>query len=157
MIDGRTLPLFEPIYTFVAKDGTNTNVASNRLRLWCAAHKHDLEVVGTPVNLEQAKNYIRIHSASPKRVWELIDRAANGQTFDPIIYGHDGSFADDNGGPNVILIDGHHRYVLYAALNIRIIPSYILTPTQWEQFIITNLPDITAEQLEAIPLYPRTY
>lgn len=138
------------IYSFVEKDtGKNTHVDSELLRKWCAEHKEELrakeQIQLTPVTARIAVSFLE------GNVIDLGHAAAVGkmETLDPIIYGKTGTITND--APDVLLIDGHHRYFLAWATKTRFIPAYLLEPDQWRQFEIHGMPDLTEDMLRALP------
>lgn len=137
--------LFDPIYTFVDKEGNNINVDSEGLREWCAANKASLEVLATPVDRRIARSFLEGNVVDLHHVKEVMRL----QALDPIIYGAMGTFT--NGNPDVILIDGHHRYFAAAVAGMPFIPSYILQPAQWREWEIIGLPKISEEELRSCP------
>lgn len=141
----------EGIYTFVDNSGVNINIASQRLHDWCAAA--GLEPQLAPVDRDLSKTFIRDNAVSRDRVKELMKR----KDLAPIILCKDGTFSTKNGGPNVYLVDGHHRYVLYSALKLPYIPAYCLEVEQWKPFEIEGLSDISREALRDIPILKRSY
>jgi hypothetical protein len=145
-LNGKDYPIGAPIYTFVAEDGSNTHVDSEKLREWCAANRETLEWFYTPVKPEIAKSFER------DNVIDVVHaiRVASMDKLDPIIYGKTGTLGA-NGGPDVILIDGHHRYYVAWKLGSDMIPGYVLEPEQWREFEIIGLPSLTEEQLRRAP------
>lgn len=144
-----SLSLFDPVYTFVADDGTNTHIAVRPLREFCFTS--GLEVFQAPVEAKIANMLLRENSVSPARLRELV-----GRELDPIIYAKDGTSTD--GAPDVMLVDGHHRYVLAAAAKMPYILAYFLEESQWRPFEIKSpLLDTTREALIATPILPRKY
>jgi hypothetical protein len=53
--------------------------------------------------------------------------------------------------PDVMLVDGHHRYVRAAIEKCGSILAWLLTEDQWRPFQIPNMPKITKEELAALP------
>jgi len=142
-------PLTEGIYTFVAKDGSNTNIASNRLHDWCATA--NLEIHAAPVDQKLAQSFLRNNIASLDRCLKLLTKG----NLSPIIFCHEGSFTE--GRPDVLFVDGHHRYTLCGMMKLPYIPAYMLLPSQWEPFRITDLPDMTQSELLDLPITHRSY
>lgn len=151
MIDGTTLPPTDQVYTWVADDGTNWHIHAERLRLWCKA-KPSLKVHLAPVDHQLARSFISDNIASMERVVEL---ALRDDKLDPIIFCKRGTFT--NGRPDVMLVDGHHRYVLASVMRSAVIPCYMIGTKQWEPFRIVNIPDYTRDELNAIPILHRSY
>lgn len=144
--------LMKTIYTFVDMEGNNINIDSAKLRLWCL--QANLEIVLTPIDHKLAASFLTQNVISLKRVQQLLD---NFQLLEePIIFCKDGTYHTD-GGANVMLVDGHHRYFTKAYLNMRFIESYLLEVEQWKPFQMHDLPNITREQLESIPVITRDY
>ena len=143
----------EGIYTFVARSGENVNIASERLFRWTTQHASTLDVHLVPVKQRLARQFQRDNVVSKARVMELIFRFEEGIT--PLIFAKDGNMT--NGAPDVMLVDGHHRYVLCAALGIREAPAYLLEREQWEPFRIIGMEDISEDELRAVPVMRRHY
>lgn len=150
MLDAKDYKPGCAIYSFVAEDGTNTHVDSELLRQWCAANKDKLEIMLTPVGGKIAQSFLTDGVIDIKHV----ERVLQMPHLDPIIYGKTGTFTEA-GAPDVLLIDGHHRFFAAWLSRCELLPSYILEPAQWQQFQIEGLPDLTEEQLRAMPTKPR--
>lgn len=153
MIDARTLPDGYSIYSFVAHDGTNTHIDCSRLREWCLANVPTLNRGLAPVDAALAQQFVQENVVDLDRVFQLQHKAH----LDPIIYCEDGTFSEINGGPNVMLVDGHHRYALAALMRRTHIPAFLITLEQWTPFQIINHPDLTEEYLRATPVTKRHY
>lgn len=134
---------FEQIFTHVAKDGTNTNIASHRLLKHCL--EQDYETHMLPVDRALAYSFIETNAVSEERVRQLFHEP----TLAPVVLCEDGKFTD--GKPDVFFCDGHHRYVLAAICKVTHIPCWSLLPTQWAPFAILDLPAIDQKTLEAVP------
>lgn len=133
------------IYTFVDPlTNENTNIDSEALRLWCAEHAGELEVFNTPCHQAMADRFFQTKAVDLFHVFEVCEMTQ----LDPIIYLKTGTFGA-NGGPDVLLADGHHRYVAAVMCGLQFIPSYLLEPEQWHEFLIEGMPQITAEELLA--------
>lgn len=152
MLQPRDMKLNEGVYTFVTKSGANINVASTRLYNWCENNQASLarQITMLPVDLSMAKSFLKDNIASLARVQELRSRP----TLSPVILCR--STGSDE-IPDAMLVDGHHRYVLYALLGRKFILSYLLEPQQWHPFIVEGLSDLTQAQLSAIPITQRSY
>lgn len=159
MIPAHTLTPREPVYTFIERGtGRNITIATRPLREWLAAPGPALIEQGdTPIDRDFALSFFRDNIVSRARITELMAHHAShpNHTFDPIIYGHRGTYT--NNAPDVMLIDGHHRYVIAALTRHTSIPAYLLTVAQWQQFEVIGLPDITEAQLRNTPIIPRNY
>lgn len=148
MIDGRDLPPGYPVYTFVADDGENFWIDTQKIHDWANA-EYDagrLEPVFVPVEMRIAKKFFKENVVDLRRCLALAD----GRKLAPIIFA---STPDDFH----MLVDGHHRYTLYALMNRALILAFVLKPEQWEPFRIINMPKISKEILRAIPLRKRDY
>jgi hypothetical protein len=149
VIDHKTLGPLEPVFTFVGNDGSNVNIHSGRLRE--AVLRSKLKVTLVPIDLEIAHSYVKENCVRIDRVKELAKR----KNLDPIIYCEDG-FTD--GIPDVMLVDGHHRYVMAALLqHLPVIPAVICLKEFWKPFQIIGLEDVSADLLRAIPVLKRYY
>jgi prepilin-type processing-associated H-X9-DG protein len=138
------------LYTFVDNDGNNIHVNAIALREWCIKNKP--EIFWIPMKYEVAVQMVHDNSVSQKRVKELSKR----KDLDPIIMVKDGTFGD-NGGPNVLLVDGHHRYFLAACRKQAVIEGHVLEEAQWRPFQLHDLPKVTKEELIATPITKRNY
>jgi hypothetical protein len=140
-----------PIYTFVADDGENIHIDTDGLRTWCATHQP--EIFDIPIKQELLMEFIIDNVISPDRVAELFKRPH----LDPIIMCEDGTTHPVNDGPNVMLVDGHHRFALAILRNQSHIPGHVLKVPEWKPFQLHNLPSITRDQLRASPILKRDY
>jgi hypothetical protein len=138
------------IFTFVADDGENVHIDSEALRLWCKLAKP--EVFWIPLKYELAKEFVRDNVISVERVAELSKR----KDLDPIIMVKDGTIGE-NGHPNAMLVDGHHRYYLACLAKLEVIPGHFLEVDQWKPFKLNGIPSVTADQLRRMPVTKRNY
>jgi len=146
MLQAKDYPPGSAIYSFVdAVTGENTHVDSEKLRQWCAANRATLEILNTPVDPNIAVSFL------DENIIDLVHagRVSKMKHLDPIIYGKVGTVT--HGNPDVLLIDGHHRFFVAYIQGSPLIPAYILEPEQWHQFKIEGLPAVTEEQLRAMP------
>jgi len=143
--------LFKPIYTFVSESGENIHIDTDGLRTWCATHQP--EVFDIPIKPELLIEFITDNSVSIARIRELYSRPH----LDPIIMCEDGTTHPENGGPNVMLVDGHHRFAIAVLRSQSYIPGYVLKLHEWTPFQLHNLPSITRDQLRASPILKRDY
>lgn len=156
MIDVMTMGRWETIYTYVEREtGENTNIAVGRLAAWVEEQRarNAIEVVNVPLTSAFVAKLIREQSVS--QVWcaqmlcdMTIEKIAK---MPPIIFLLDGTMGA-NGAPNGMLADGHHRYVVFAALGMPHIAAVTLAPAQWEPFRISGLDDVTDAQLRDMPV-----
>jgi hypothetical protein len=149
MIDGKTLPEGEPVYTYVADDGTNTVIHAERLRQYLK--RHPQEVFLTPVDREMAKGFLEHNVVSLSRVYQLMTK----KRLDPIILCKRPTYTD--GRPDVYLVDGHHRYVLTALAKSKFIPAVLVEIRVWRKFQVINLPLVTQTILTRTPVTERNY
>lgn len=143
------LNIMEQIYTFVDDNGTNVHIASGKLLQWCLANNP--EVFNTPVEDGIAAGFIRDNSVDLARALALTRK----QLETPITYCKSGTFT--NGGPDVMLADGHHRYLRAALDGKKEIAAWVLEKEQWEPFKIDGLFDLTQEQLRNEPVIRPVY
>jgi len=159
MIPFKTIPKGTQIYTWINEEtGENFHIHTPKLRDWIA--KQDLhgklEILQTRVHEEIAADFMRVNSVSPERIVQLATEAMLGKRkLDPIIFCERGTYT--NGEPDVMLVDGHHRYMIFAIAKIPMIPCYVLKPRQWMPFRVIDAPDLNIEQLARIPLIERNY
>lgn len=136
------------IFTFVdGKTGENYHVDSGALREWCAANRDKLEVFMIPIERERARMFLEVDKSV---TLEHAAEVAKMPRLDPLIYCKFGTYDAENGAPDVMLADGHHRYFVAAAYGRDVAPSYLLEREQWEQFRV-SIPDMTIEQLRDSP------
>lgn len=147
MIDILTMPVGEPIYTFVGHDGENIHIAANRLRVWCESA--GLEPVLGPMDRSVADTFLADNVVSLDRVAQLEGRLR----YDPIIMCKTGTFKD--GHPDVVMADGHHRY--YVQRDREYFLMYLLEEHQWRPFQISGAPDMTQEWLREVEVVKRDY
>lgn len=143
----------EPIYTWVADDGTNVHIASERLYHWVQTNAATLTCGLIPIDFTRGQDYLRDNIASIDRCLELLSRDPS--TITPMIFGERGTYTD--GAPDVFHIDGHHRYALYAMCQIPQALAYLLTIDQWKPFQIEGLPNTTQQALAHTPILRRSY
>ena len=154
MIEASEMQRFEAIYSFVASDGTNTHIASKRLERWTQEHARELEVGLVACERELAQSFVREDSVAVRWCEQMLDsikeRKLTFEDFPPIIFAKDGG--ETEGRPDVMLVDGHHRYVVHALIGCQFIKAICLEVHQWEPFRIIGLRDQTAEQLRRAPI-----
>lgn len=136
------------IYSFVdAETGENVHISAVHLTRWLVETKH--EVVYTPVQQALLQTFVDDNAISPSALERLIVHLARGYEVEPIVYCMTGTFTD--GRPDVMLVDGRHRYALFALRRAPVIPSYLVERKDWEPFRIEGLKDLTAQELRMIP------
>lgn len=150
-LQAKDYPEGAPVYSYVADDGVNVHIDSDKLRQWCAEHRFELEVLHTPVDGNVARNYLTENVVDLGHLVRVLAMTR----LDPIIYGKWGTLT--KGRPDAILIDGHHRYCAAAIRYEAFIPSYVLERAQWEPFQIEGLPNVTQDQLRAQPTAKSTH
>jgi hypothetical protein len=138
------------IYSFVGDNGENIHIDSPKLRLWCIENKP--EIFWIPLKYELLLEFRRDNVISQQRVIELSKR----KHLDPIIMVKDGTIGA-NGGPNALLVDGHHRFVLACLRKLLVIEGHFLEVEQWKPFQIHGIPNMTKDQLRAAPITKRNY
>src|SRR5277367_5987589 len=120
------------------------------LRKWCISHRPEIFLI--PIRAHVAEKMIPENSIAIDRVIELSVR----NNLDPIIMVKDGT-SDAKGAPNVLLVDGHHRYFLAYIRKQELIQGYLIEEPQWRPFQIHWMPDLTKEQLIKTPITKRRY
>jgi hypothetical protein len=146
---------FKPIFTFIADDGENIHIDTHALHDWCISQQKQgkLEIFDIPLKYDLAASFIPENVISIDRIRELNKKPIASLT--PIIMAKDGTLT--NNAPNVMLVDGHHRFFLACLRNQLCIPGHLLEVHQWKPFQLHNLPSITKEQLRRSPLLKRNY
>jgi len=147
------------IYTYVDEHtGENTHIDSTALRAYTLKRiaEGSLEILWFPTDRALARKMLQVDKAiSLKRCHEIITA---GKRFDPIIFCTDGTFSPSNGGPNGMLVDGHHRFFIATTIiGADGLEGVMLPPPEWQPFIMHNLPDLTAQQLIDTPILRRDY
>jgi len=138
----------ERMYSFVGDNGENVHVAIERLYKWVQDHKFQLKVYSTPVHPHLAIKWIKTGLVSRQRSIELC--ANTKLATDPIIYGKEKPGAVSK--IDMYLLDGRHRYIRAVHYGAPIIEAYILEPKQWLAFQVTNIPQMSQQQLQRIPV-----
>lgn len=149
-IDARTMPTGEPLYTFVdPATGENTNIAVARLRKFLMTVRP--EVFDVPLDPALAESFINDNLASLDRAVSLTPA----ERREPIIFVMDGTYTD--GRPDVLLVDGRHRYLRAVLEDDKMIPAYVLTYEQWQPWRVVNYRQVTAQDLINEPIKHRPY
>lgn len=144
------------IYTFIDNDGVNIHIDSDNLRLWCLKNIAALELFSIPIREGIAVEMVKNNVLSLDRVLELRQRRLKGERFDPVIMVKDGT-TGSNGAPNVMLVDGHHRYFIAASDKEPIIKGWVLEIEQWKPFQVEPSIKLTQQQLIDLPPTKRNY
>lgn len=156
-IDGTTLGPWEQIYTFVRNDGRNIHIHSPRLRSHCLQMNY--KPILAPVDTKLAQSFLRDNIVSPWRIKQLMEKISEDKALEPIIlckteaYGH----PCDLHTPEVLLVDGHHRYTIAALAKSPVIIAWLLELHQWQPFTVIGIPDYTNEALKAEPIIPKPH
>lgn len=152
MRDGSKYPIGYSVYTYVYDNtGENIHIDVPRLRKWCLRKRPQKFMVQVDTNL--AMEYVENNIVSNDRVKELLGRWRKNEKFDPIIIAKSGR----SYGPDTYHVDGHHRYVVYAALEIPFIEGWVLPKESWKKYQIINIPTLSHEELRAQPILKRNY
>src|SRR5215831_12977463 len=141
MIDIKDLDRFEPLYTWVADDGTNVKIASTRLRNWVLLNQHELEIFLVPVDKQMGLSWLSSGQCDPTRVRSLNRR----ERREPIIFCKRPTFT--NGRPDVFLVDGHHRYARAALDDDELIECWLIEIDQWKPFQVVGGIQVTQDEL----------
>src|SRR5215467_16395102 len=117
---------FDPIYVFVGNDGEQ--VVIDTVALYKHVTANPPQVFSTDVRASVAEEIINDNAIQGKRYMEMVkDRVEHGNQYrDPIIYVKTGSVTD--GRPDVLLCDGHHRFVVACSFGDTMIDDYVLEP-----------------------------
>lgn len=133
------------VYTNVAPNGANVHIAIQALREEIKRVKLIPEFM--PVDDHYAGQLVLTKIVSERLVVDGLARSLKLKRHpvsEPVIYA-----VDDR---NIrTLIDGHHRYVMAAAIHMKRIPAYICYPALYRQFVLDDLPDLTQAELRASP------
>jgi hypothetical protein len=153
MLDAKQFKVGDPIYTFVDDDGTNVHIASEQLRIWCIARDAagELERFWTPTDLKLANKMLKDNTVLMNRVLALTPRHLE----TPIIYAKTNTHT--KGRPDVLLVDGHHRFVRACVEGRPFILAWVVERASWEEFQIDGLPSISQNLLRAMPHKVRNY
>lgn len=146
MLDPYSLPPNGISYTYVDK------ITKEVIQIYVdGLRKHCLQVhlrdrwVNVPVSFATMNKLIDENSVNQKRVKKLIREIKHTGKIEPVIFCHDGNFTE--GRPDVMLVDGHHRYVAAAMSFAKFIPAWIIPIKEWEPFRIKQVRNITADEL----------
>lgn len=153
MIPTSSLPKLDELYTFIDPSGHNTHIAVTPLRAWCHEHgfTHRRRV---PVEPSLLQTFARDNCISPRRLNQLRDRYLKPSDVEPIIIAALEPFVIRHNNihvGDVMLVDGHHRYTMFALAGLPLINSFLLEPQWWKPFVIDSQGlDLTQEQLKQI-------
>jgi hypothetical protein len=128
-----------PIFTHVFDDGSNVNILVDSL----LAAASQLETFVTALDKGFAQTILKQNAIDFTRLHALPEAALR----KPILFGVSGGTPDR---PDVLLIDGHHRYVRAAQLGHSFISCQLCPEAMWRQHTI-DLPAMTQDELEALP------
>ena len=123
----------ETVFSWQNPDTKQIRVwAIDRLNKWLA--EGHVEVSRAPVDESLAKWFFKNRGIEPHRVTRLTESLDHLTT--PIVV------MLDRSGPKPydVTLDGHHRYVAFAMLNMAYIPVYALTSKQASAFEIIDPP-----------------
>jgi hypothetical protein len=151
-IEALNLPLTDVIFTHVHTDGTNVHIASTRLHHWCLENSNNLEIASVPVEPKHARHFVDDNIVTLDRVQELVNRGFNSLVIPVILCAED--YSDR---PDVLFVDGHHRYVAHYMLHVPQILAFLLRPCEWHPFRVDGLPSVTHKELLASPNIKRHY
>jgi len=153
MIPVKTMGPFENVFTHVDREGGNIHIAVDRVIKW--AENAGLEKVYAPIETEMAIKYIDENSVSLNWVNSMLASVLKDPEsitrIPPIIYAQHGNDGP-NGEPSHFLLDGHHRYVMFAKVHLHCIGAYLLSQEQWRPFEISGMDDISRSDLVAAPV-----
>lgn len=153
-IDDAIIVAPRQVYTFVYEGGETIHIDSHGLFGWCRDHAAELETFRVPVDHDLAREYIAKDVVALERVKEIHKRGPD--FFTPIILCRDNKEAPGEGA-SIMLVDGHHRYVLFSLGGHDTIPAYVLEQAQWRPFQINGLPAMTQEEVLSRPVHKRSY
>jgi len=156
----KTVPSGTAIYTWIDQTtGENWHVHVPLLREYIAkrqASAKPFDVKLAPVDESFARTFLDDNSVDLQRVIQLgVEVTSGKRKLDPIILCERGTYT--NGNPDVLLVDGHHRYCLCAMAGEQFIPCFCLSMHQWKRFRIVGAPDMNVDQLRDIPILKRNY
>lgn len=120
-----------------ADTGRNTVLAIGRMLEWCKAQK--LEVHRIPVDPAFVSFCFQNRGIEPHR----LARLTAAQCKEPLIFCR---WYDDT----FLLADGHHRYVRISLDGGRWCNGWILTPEQWEPFVVDGADEATPQILQTM-------
>jgi hypothetical protein len=149
MIPRQAIGPFHQIYTWVRDDGKNFNISTHHLIEWINKTKpaHDF----LPIDKSLVDGFIASNSISVDRIRQMM--MMDNPPSDPIIMCLTGR-QNINGipGPEGMLVDGRHRYALYAACGLKLIPCYVIKKLDWQPFRISGMPRLTKQGLVEVPV-----
>lgn len=141
-----TLGPLDPTFTFIQKDGSNLNISVKHMRAWLAMQP-SRRINLTPVDPHLVAQLISENAVSRERVKQLHDKyVVRGERMEPVIIGLTPTGMNDG-----VLMDGGHRYIFAAAMRLPLIECHILQEREWRPFELVGMPDLTKEELAAVP------
>jgi hypothetical protein len=154
-IDGKTLGPWEQIYTFVSNTGRNIHIHAPRLREHCLRMRY--KPILAPIDVHLAKSFITDNIVHPLRVGQILENPK--LLKEPIILCKTEAYSQplEPEIPQVLLVEGHHRYVAAAMNKRHEILAWLLDLHQWQPFTVTGIPDYTATGLKAEPIIPKPH
>lgn len=148
MIKPNEMSLFSEVFAHVEEDGTNIHICVDKLRDFL--QKEDFEVKKMPVEKGFVQEIIDTKAVSLPHIEKLLDSYAKGlRKLEPIIVAVHGGTAEV---PDVLLVDGHHRYVMAAFCGASHIPAYLVPEIIWRRFQVEGLPTLTRQELIDSPV-----
>lgn len=149
-----------PIYTHVAKDGTNTHIDVAALRNELLNNmEFDKYISLVPVDVSMAQSYLRDNVIDPVRVVQLMRRHMGlpFEKWEPMILCQDNISTAANGALDVFHADGHHRYVMHSIMRLPFARTYLVPYAGWQKYRVTGLPSLTQQELRDSPVLKRNY
>lgn len=147
MIDARELKESEKVLHHVDEvTGENTVIASDRLVEHCLQTGHPIVLV--PIHEGVANTISLYRGINLHRLSSLAEALAEGVHLPPMLYAHTGDPTNVQVSHDEwLLVDGNHRYTLFAALHIPFAPAWLVLQETWKQFAVTGFIEVSAEQL----------
>ena len=126
-------------------DETGVQTSWNATRVYEWAVSRNWPVTRVAVDEEHARYCFEKRGFEEERIPDILADPA--RLKKPIVF-----VANPDG--THLLIDGTHRYVLYFKFQQESIPAYIVPLDQIEQFIVTDIPQMTEEELMRRSMLP---
>lgn len=132
MISMWDMKLTDVVFTHQDTDGVVRHFAVSRL---LAKFQHE-EIVRVPIDYNFARHVVQHNGLEPHRYYRITHEVV---LRNPVLYAQLHKRPGED-LPTSILIDGSHRYAWAAANGWKELPAILLSPEQWEPFLV-DVPD----------------
>jgi hypothetical protein len=139
----------QTVFRFVGDDGENINIAVAPLQKWCKRSNSPIKEFDIDERLVHQFRF-EDHAINEAHLAQLPDAVLD----EPIIL----CICDwlPNGNSEVLLVDGRHRYVKRFDKGLAKVTAYMVPRQEWSQFQVTDIPDVTLQELRDSPVLKPT-